>query len=56
MTIEVVVFVFGAVSVVGWYLEWALPGPPIDFSVYVIWELCGSLIFQDMNVTPQFVF
>ena len=56
MAIEVVVFVFGAVLVVGWYLKWALPGPPIGFSVCVSWELCGSLVFQDVNVTPQFVF
>ena len=55
MAIEVVVFVFGAVWVVGWYLEWAIPGPPIDSSVCVIWELCGSLVLQDVNVAPQFV-
>ena len=55
MAIEVVVFVFGAVWVVGWYLECAMPGPPIDSSVCVIWELCGSLVLQDVNETPQFV-
>ena len=36
MAIEVVVFVLGAVSIVGWYLEGALPGPPIGFLVCVI--------------------
>ena len=55
MTIEVVVFVFGAVWVVGWYLEWVLPGPLIDSLVCVIWELCGSLVLLDVNVTSQFV-
>jgi len=55
MAIEVAVFVFGAVWVVGWYLEWAFPGPPIDCSVCVIWELYGSLVLQDVNLTQQFV-
>jgi len=55
MVIEAVVFVFGAVWVVGWYLEWALPSPLIDSLVCVIWMLYGSLILQDMNVTQQFV-
>ena len=53
--LELVVFVFGAVWVVGWYLECAMPGPPIDSSVCVIWELCRSLVLQDVNVAPQFV-
>jgi len=56
MAIVVVVFVFRAVWVVGWYLEWAMSGQPIGSSFCVIWELCGSLIFQDVNVTSQFVF
>ena len=51
MDIEVVVFVFGVVSVVSWYLEWALLGPSIDSSVCVIWRLYGSLVLQDVNVT-----
>jgi len=55
MIIEVVVFVFGDVWVVGWYLYRALLGPPIDSSVYVNWELYGSLVVQDINVTHQFV-
>jgi len=36
MTIEVVVFMFESVWVVGWYLKWAPSGPPIDSLVYVI--------------------
>ena len=36
MTIEVVIFVFGVVLVVGWYLEWILPDPSIDSLVCVI--------------------
>jgi len=55
MAIKVVVFVFGAVYVVGWYLERALSGPPIDSSICVMWELYGSLVLQDMNMTHQFV-
>jgi len=45
MAIEVVVFVFGAMWVISWYLEWVMCGLPIDSSVCVIWELCRSLIF-----------
>ena len=55
MAIEVVVFVFGVVLVIDWYLEWALPGPPIESSVCAMWELYGSLQIQDVNVTHQFV-
>ena len=52
MAIEVVVFVFGAMWIVGWYLEWAMSDLPIDTSFYVIWNLCGRLIFHNVNVTP----
>jgi len=33
MAIEVLIFVFGVVWVVGWYLKWTLSGLPIDSSV-----------------------
>ena len=36
MAIEVVVFVFGAVWVIGRYLEWAMSGLSIDSSICVI--------------------
>ena len=55
IAIKVVVFVFGAVSVGSWYLEWLLLDPPIDSSVCVISELYGSLFLQDVNVTQLFV-
>ena len=54
MAIKVVVFVFVAMWIVGWNLEWALPGLPTDASVCVMRELYGSLVLQDMNVTHQF--
>ena len=41
MAIDVIVFVFGSMWVVGWYLEWALLGPPIGSLVCVIW-ICVS--------------
>ena len=41
ITIEVVIFVFEFVWVVGWYLEWALPVPSIDSLVCVIWICVG---------------
>jgi len=56
MAIATIAFVIRAEWVVGWYLEWELPDPSIDSSVYIIWELYGSLVFQDVNVTQQFVF
>jgi len=56
MAIELVVFVFGVVWCVCRYLEWAMFDLSIDSSVCVIWELCGSLVFEDVKVTPQFVF
>ena len=56
MAIEVVVFVFGVVRVIGWYVECAMSGLPIYSLVCVVWELCASLVFQNVTVTPQFVF
>ena len=60
-----VVFVFGVVWVVGWYLKWIFSSPPVDSPVYSIWDLCGSLVdtlsgrlhvvCQDINMTSQFV-
>ena len=38
---ELVVFMFGFVWVVDWYLKWTLSGPPIDSSVCVIWIIVG---------------
>ena len=55
MVIEIVIFVFEVVWVVGWYIKWAMPDLPIDSSVCVIRERCGSLVLQDVNVTLQFV-
>ena len=41
IAIEVVVFVFGSVWVVCWYLEWRLLGPPSDCLVCIIWICVG---------------
>ena len=40
MAVEVVVFVFGSVWIIGWSLEWALPGPPIG-SLVCVWIYAG---------------
>jgi len=43
MTIDVVVLLFEAVWVIGWYLEWAISDLPIDPSVCVILEHLRAL-------------
>ena len=42
MAIEVLVFVFGSMWVIGWYLKKALSSPPMYSSLCVIW-ICEDL-------------